>query len=687
MTENQPSFLSVSSGLLVSLSALLLLSLAAAPATAPSTRPTTRPAYQPQRLFGDTRLYSAHVHLSAQAWQTMQPTRGNRPSRPGLVPAGRQPLLNRIAQVLRFGAPPPPSTQPVAVKLPSTQPVTAKPTVKPIESEKLPPNPFGYEYTYVRGNLEFDGQTFKDVAIRFKGNSSYSYSSNSSKRPLKIDFNRFDKHQHIFGLTTLNFHVNAFDSSQMREPLSYAVFRACGVPAPRTATVLCYLTVEGKHDRECLGLYTLVEEVDKRFLETHFKTAKGLLLKPERTGGLTYLGEDWAAYGNYNAKTDATPQTSRRFIDFLKLIHQADDPTFRAQINSYLAMDEFLRFLAANVLLSNLDSFLFNGHNFYVYVHPDDNKIYFIPWDLNLSLGGYNSPGSGSDQMDLSVNHPYRAPNKLIERVLAIDEYRLAYHKHLQAFISTCYRPKTVHTQIDALEQTYRQAETLAKVAGKTMPPFYNPTGGLGGPKPDLKAFVLRRVESISAQLADQASGYIPGFRRGFLSVLQRPNRDGFHPLLVAYMGVADTDHNKKLSLDELKATTRSFFVQADDKKKGYLDEISLAEALERLTCISDPPPVPFGPAGRPAPPGRVAPRRPVPAPAPMPDASAAHLFARALVREADANRDWRITLDELLAAAQRAFKESDRDNDGQLTDPDMLQRLSRLDPNSPMTR
>ena len=58
----------------------------------------------------------------------------------------------------------------------------------------------------------------------------------------------------------------------------------------------------------------------------------------------------------------------------------------------------FLRFLAANALLSNLDSFLGFGHNFYLYLRPDTNKFVFIPWDLDLSLAGFPMMGAAEQQ-------------------------------------------------------------------------------------------------------------------------------------------------------------------------------------------------------------------------------------------------------------------------------------------------
>ena len=58
-------------------------------------------------------------------------------------------------------------------------------------------------------------------------------------------------------------------------------------------------------------------------------------------------------------------------------------------------MDEFLRFLAANALTSNLESFFALGHNYYLYLDPKTNKFVFIPGDLEFSLANFLLMGIG----------------------------------------------------------------------------------------------------------------------------------------------------------------------------------------------------------------------------------------------------------------------------------------------------
>jgi spore coat protein CotH len=82
-----------------------------------------------------------------------------------------------------------------------------------------------------------------------------------------------------------------------------------------------------------------------------------------------YLGDDWTADADvYDLKTKATPERRRRVMDFARLVSSATDAAFAAQVGDFLDLDEFARFLAVEVLLSNYDSILADGQNFYMYL-------------------------------------------------------------------------------------------------------------------------------------------------------------------------------------------------------------------------------------------------------------------------------------------------------------------------------
>src|SRR2546428_726495 len=93
----------------------------------------------------------------------------------------------------------------------------------------------GIEFNYVHADLEFEGQNFKDVAVRYKGNGTFMQSRGSLKRSLKVALNKFAKGQKLAGISKLNFHNNVTDASWMNEVLSHRLFRVAGVPGSSTA--------------------------------------------------------------------------------------------------------------------------------------------------------------------------------------------------------------------------------------------------------------------------------------------------------------------------------------------------------------------------------------------------------------------------------------------------------------------
>ena len=77
----------------------------------------------------------------------------------------------------------------------------------------------------------------------------------------------------------------------MNEPIGYRLFRDGGVAAPRTSYARVYLTIPGKYDKQYVGLYSVVEEVDNNFAQERFGTKEGAIFKPETQSLFAYLGE------------------------------------------------------------------------------------------------------------------------------------------------------------------------------------------------------------------------------------------------------------------------------------------------------------------------------------------------------------------------------------------------------------
>src|SRR5262245_15432461 len=268
--------------------------------------------------FGLTKVWSIQLALSAKEYEAMQPA------------------------VPQFGGP----------GSPPQPPVKAKKAAR--DGER---NLFGTEFPWAEGDVTIDGKALKKVGVRYAGDITYFSSAQGLKRPLKIQFDKFNDQQ-VNGLSSVHLHSMPLDASKAREAVAFSIFRAASVPAPRTAFVELTLTVPGTHDKAYLGLFTAVENVDPRFLADRFGADQGLLMKPFRNRGVDFLGDDWERYkGQYQPQSEATGEQVKRVIEFARFVNQANDADFKKQIETYIDVDAFLRFLAANALVSNLESF------------------------------------------------------------------------------------------------------------------------------------------------------------------------------------------------------------------------------------------------------------------------------------------------------------------------------------------
>lgn len=403
----------------------------------------------------------------------------------------------------------------------------------PRQPEGTHRNTFGIDLPWSKGDVTFDGQTFKDVGIRYKGNYTYIASGKSLKKSMKFDFNRHVAGQKLDGQTMLNFNCGLSDPTRAREALSYAFFRDAGVPAPRTAIAELTLTVPGKYDRELVGVYTLVEQVNKGFLKRHFKDGTGMLLKPEGLqGGPAYLGASWKAYeARYKPRNSTTDAQKNRLIDFTKLISSGSDEDFAREIGSYLDIDAFWRFIAANALLSNLDSYLSYGHNYFLYLVPKTNKFVFIPWDLDLSLATWPAAGMPEQQVELSINHPHAGQNKLLDRLFAIKEFKERYLAILKEMTETSFTKKKLLASLEEIEKTLK--EPMAREAKAVAARKEGRGGGFGmfggqfGHSMPPRKFIDKRMESVEAQLAGKTRGFEP---KPFVFGFGRPPNAGGGP-------------------------------------------------------------------------------------------------------------------------------------------------------------
>ena len=293
------------------------------------------------------------------------------------------------------------------------------------------------------GTVEINDDTYENVGIRYKGNSSYYNvrKNGSNKLPFNLKIDYKNKSQELpSGHETLKLSNVFRDPSFVREVLSYEIARKY-MPAPEANYAKLYI------NGEYMGLYNNTESIDDRFLNEYFGETTGSFFKcdPEWKGkkyqscpqgdksSLQYLGDNSPCYfPYYEIKSDSG------WTNLKELTNVLNNETER--IEEILDVDMALWMLAFNTVLVNLDSYTGRlCHNYYLYQRENGQ---FVPllWDMNLSFGGFRFAGTGKSLSDeemqrLSILLHYKTKNEkrpLITNLLSKPLYRKIYLGHVR---------------------------------------------------------------------------------------------------------------------------------------------------------------------------------------------------------------------------------------------------------------
>ncbi len=132
---------------------------------------------------------------------------------------------------------------------------------------------------YISGDIEINGETFYQVGIRPKGNTSLSTvaSDDTTDRfSFKVEFDHY-LDQTCYGLDKLALNNIISDATYMKEYLSYDLLTYMGIPT----SLFSYAEVSV--NGEVFGLYLAVEVPEESYAERNFGSSYGDLYKPEST--------------------------------------------------------------------------------------------------------------------------------------------------------------------------------------------------------------------------------------------------------------------------------------------------------------------------------------------------------------------------------------------------------------------
>lgn len=303
------------------------------------------------------------------------------------------------------------------------------------------------------------------------------------KRSWKVDLDPGE----VAEMSTLNLKSMYNDPSQMREALAWRLFGLAGVPASRHT--YARLAINDHY----LGLFSLIEQVDKAFLRQHFDgKPRGNLYKvycgdlgpgtlQRRVGpdgddsGRQYRsdGED----ATYRLKSYSDAPDAESYEDLARLCRaidgtglsggdkRFDTDAFAAGMREVFDVETFLRWAGVNVLVGAWDNYYATPANYYLYNAGRDGDVVgqpyftFIPWDYDNTFGidYFGTSWQYTDLLDWAANtedywrrngHGGRSHLPLIANLLQNTGFRRYYLDHLEHLLDTEFNPTAIDTRI-----------------------------------------------------------------------------------------------------------------------------------------------------------------------------------------------------------------------------------------------
>lgn len=246
--------------------------------------------------------------------------------------------------------------------------------------------------------------SWTNVALHLKG-SLGSFRPVDDRPALTLNFDKHAEKQRFHGLEKISLNNSVQDPSYVIETVTREMYRAAGVPVPRTD----FATVE--LNGRPLGLYVLVEGWNKQFLKRHFANARGNFY--DLGGGRDVSSPKVAAFGT-------APEEHTALQALSAAANEPDHAKRLTRLRATVDLDRFISQHALDVLMWNWDGYALNKNNYRLFHDLDADRVVFFP--------------HGIDQMFTKPNGPIvTGRNGLVARaLLETSEGRVLYLQRLR---------------------------------------------------------------------------------------------------------------------------------------------------------------------------------------------------------------------------------------------------------------
>jgi spore coat protein H len=321
---------------------------------------------------------------------------------------------------------------------------------------------------YVRATIQEGDATYSEVAIRLKGGPG-SYRDLRDHPAFTVNFDEFAPNQKFHGLKKIHLNNSVQDGSYLEEKISRELFEAADVPVPRAGHA--YVTFNGRE----MGLYVLVEGINKQFLKRYFKDNTGNVY--DGKSGMDVTTERMQINSGDNRRDHSGKSNL-----VVALREPVAGGARLAALEKTLDIDRFLSYMAMEMILWHWDGYTMARNNWRIFHDKGTDRIVFIP--------------QGVDQMFNNLNGPIfpDQPNGMVARaVLQVPELRERYFERVAYITTNVFVPDAVGNRI--LEVSEKVEKALAEYGSQGEADAHRSRAG------SLRNKVKRRAKFLQDQM------------------------------------------------------------------------------------------------------------------------------------------------------------------------------------------
>lgn len=317
-------------------------------------------------------------------------------------------------------------------------------------------------------DLTYEGTTYKNVGVRFRGQTSYQNVKNSPKKSFNISVDYLDSNQRLMGYKTLNLNNCFDDPSFMREAL-YTYLAGNTIPTAKTNFVL--LVINGEN----WGVYSNVQQINKDFYEEWFIDAEGTSWRAEypdtstakeKPGGggpgggpggggpgagfgagqcsLNYMSDTAVVYSRYyTLKSTDADNPWDGLAKACYMLNKLPSDRLYDSLKYYLDVDRSLWHIANEIVFTDDDGYVNKGGmDYYVYYDLETGRLQPIDFDGNSTFTTKNVNWSPFLK-ETDAKFP------LINRLLSNPALKQRYAAHVRSIINNVMDETSANSWID----------------------------------------------------------------------------------------------------------------------------------------------------------------------------------------------------------------------------------------------